>query len=95
MLCIKSNIPITILSDSKSLVDAVHKSTSTQNKALQIDINMLREMLEQKVVHEFRWIPTQSQIANSLTKPGASTDLLKRVLMNQGRYNFNTGTFDV
>ena len=94
MLCLeRGSIPISILSDSKSLVEAVHKSTSVQNKSLQIDINMLREMIEEGTVNEFRWVATNDQIANSLTKRGASTDNLKNVLMNKGMFDINTGIF--
>ena len=94
MLCLGSQtLKISILSDNKSLVQAVHKTTSLENKRLQIDINLLREMIERQEVNEFRWIPTEDQIANSLTKSGTSTEKLKGVLMNMGRYNFNTGVF--
>ena len=81
------SVPISVLSDNKSLVDAVHKTTSVQNKSLQIYINMLREMIEKGVIREFRWVNTESQIANSLTKRGASTDNLKRLLMNKGVFD--------
>ena len=88
------SIPISVLCDNKGLVDAVHKTTSIQNKALQIDINMLREMVEQNVICEFRWIDAKHQLADTLTKRGASTDKLKWVLTNtSGRYDHDTATF--
>ena len=88
------SIPISVLCDNKGLVDAVHKTTSIQNKALQIDINMLREMVERNVICEFRWIDAKHQLADTLTKRGASTDKLKWVLMNtSGRYDHDTATF--
>ena len=88
------SLPISILCDHKGLVEAVHKSTSIQNKALQIDINMLREMIEQNTISEFRWVDTKDQIADSLTKQGASTDKLKWILMNRScRFDHSSGTF--
>ena len=94
MLCIdKNSVRISILSDNKSLVDSVHKSTSLENKRLQIDVNMLREMIEKREIAEFRWIPTEHQLANALTKLGASTHNLKQVLMNRGKYDHNSGVF--
>ena len=95
MLCYPpQTIPISVISDSKSLVESVHKTTSVENKAMQIDINMIREMLENNIVSEFRWIATKSQIANALTKRGASTDEIKRILTNSCKFNHNTSIFD-
>ena len=94
MLCLDADsVKISILSDNKSLVEAVHKTTSLENKRLQIDINMLREMLEKGEISEFRWVATGNQIANSLTKLGVSTDNLKRLLMNKWRYDHSSGVF--
>ena len=82
------------LTHPKGLVDAVHKTTSTQNKSLQIDINILREMVERSTISEFRWVDAKDQIADSLTKRGASTDKLKWILMNSsGRYDHSSATF--
>ena len=96
MLCLSPNsIKISLLTDSKSLLDAVYTSTSVENKRLQIDVNMLREMVETGDIHEFRWIPTEHQLANPLTKKGASPDHLFRILKysHQLRYQCNTGLF--
>ena len=72
LLCIPSqSIKISLITDSKSLLDAVHTSTSVENKRLQIDINMLREMVERGEIDEFRWIQTEFQVANPLTKHGS------------------------
>ena len=56
---------------------------------------MIREMIEDGTISEFRWIPTKMQIANALTKTGASTDAIKRVLApNSCRYDHGSGTFE-
>ncbi len=39
------HIPIRILCDNRSLVDAVHTSTAVQNKRLQMVVGILREMI--------------------------------------------------
>ena len=44
----KDSIKITIICDNKSLVNAVHTSTSVENKRLQIDIGALREMIHKR-----------------------------------------------
>ena len=96
MLCYPpKSIPISILCDAKSVVESVHKTTSVTNKRMQIEINMIREMIEDSTISEFRWIPTKMQIANALTKTGASTDEIKRVLTpNSCKYDHGSGTFE-
>ena len=93
-LCLPSrSVQISIIIDNKSLLDAVHTSTSVENKRLQIDINMLREMIENGDIDEFRWIPTAYQVANPLTKSGASTDYLMKIIWCCQRYEHGTSIF--
>ena len=94
MLCRPSgSIKITLVTDNRSLVDAVHRSTSVENRRLQIDISMLREMVERNEINEFRWINSEHQIANSLTKRGVSSDYLLHILQFGYRYDHTTGLF--
>lgn len=94
LLCLPSQfIKLSLITDSKSLLDAVHTSTSVENKRLQIDINMLREMVEKGEIDEFRWIQTEFQVANPLTKHGASSDYLLRILRCQLKYQHDTAMF--
>ena len=58
-------IPISILSDSKSLVDSVHSSTAVENKRQQIDISLLRDTVQQQQISEFRWVPTSLQVVKT------------------------------
>ena len=88
-----TDFPISILCDNRSLVDAVHSSTSVQNKWLQIDISVLRDMIQTVEIEEFRWVPTKLQIANALTKAGTSPDYLLRVLRRQLRFHYSSGAF--
>ena len=94
LLClVDRTIKISILSDSKSLVDNVHSSTSVDNKRLQIDVAILREMIHKGEISQFRWISTKSQVANALTKQGTSMDYLLRILRCQLRYEHSSGVF--
>lgn len=86
-------IPISILSDNKSLVDHVHSSTPVADKRLQIDIGVLRDTYQRKEIQEFRWIPTELQAANALTKTGCSTQYLLDIIRLQRRFDFHTGAF--
>ena len=88
-----TEIKISILSDNRSLVDAVHTTTQMENKRLQIDISILREMLELGDLHQFRWIETKYQVANALTKAGAPSDYLMNIIRSELKFNFNSGIF--
>ena len=88
-------IPINIMCDNRSLVLSVHSSTNVENKRLIIDINLLRDMVIRKEIQEFRWISTDLQLANCLTKQGASADNLYHVLNNPDklRFDFDKASF--
>ena len=66
----KENIPIICKTDNSSLFDAVHSTTQILDKRLRIEISILREMLNKSELKSIRWISTDSQIADSLTKKG-------------------------
>lgn len=86
-------VPISVLCDNRSLVDAVHSSTSVENKRLQIDISVLRDMIQRKELQEFRWVPTDMQVANALTKKGCSTMNLLDILCCRRRFEASNGSF--
>ena len=84
---------ISLLSDNKSLVDNVHSSTAVDNKRLQIDVGILRDDLNQKSIHELRWVETGLQVANCLTKDGCSSQYLLDIIRLRKRFDFNTCAF--
>lgn len=63
--------------DNKSLVDALHSCKSVEDKRLRIDIAVLRDMLEQGEIDEIFWVESGQQLADCLTKKGASTERLR------------------
>ena len=65
-----NNIKIICKTDNSCLYDAVHSSTQILDKRLRIELAILREMLNRKEIAEVSWIPTDKQIADSLTKKG-------------------------
>ena len=64
--------------DSHQLYDAVHSIKPIQDKRLQIDVSLLREMLEKKELSKINWIEKSMQLADCLTKTGSSADDLLR-----------------
>lgn len=66
--------------DNRSLVDAAYSTTNIEDKMLRISVAALRDMIRQQTVHCVEWIRSTHQIANPLTKKGASNvELLKSI----------------
>ena len=73
------SIPILCFTDNKSLFDNLQSSNIVQDPRLRVDIARIREMVqlgEIKVV----WVDKKKQLADPLTKAGASTTRLLEVL---------------
>ena len=66
--------------DRQSLCDAVHSTKTKQDKQLKIDISILREMLHNREISSIEWIDSDKQLADPLTKGGASTNKLIEAL---------------
>ena len=79
----KATIPIIALTDSKSLVSATGTTNLVKGKTLRITIASLRESIE-KEEFTLKWIDSNSQISNCLTKAGASDKTLRQIL-NSGK----------
>ena len=83
---VTKSLPIEIYTDSISLFDAIKSKKNVLEKRLRIDIAMLREMFEWKIITNIHNITTKNQLANALTKKGASTkellDLLQKGVIN-------------
>ena len=62
-----------ICCDNRGLCDSVHACTTVEDKRMYIDICVLRDMIHNKEIDEFRWVSTDKQVSNALTKQGAST----------------------
>ena len=83
-----------IYCDNKSLVNSVYSSTNVEDKRLRIDICVLRDMIANKEVSDVVWISKNLQIANCMTKNGASIYSLLFVLNNKLVFNFSNGVFE-
>ena len=65
-----SKIPVICKTDNSGMYDCTHSSTQALDKRLRIEISILREMLSKREIDEIIWIPTDCQLADSLTKRG-------------------------
>jgi hypothetical protein len=66
------NLPITGYVDNKSVVEAIHSTKSVDDKRLRIDIGAIRQSLESGEIKSIKWCPGSDQLADCLTKRGAS-----------------------
>ena len=81
------NIPIQCVTDCKSLVDAIKSQKFVSEKRLRIEISGLKELLESGQIRKFEWCDTKRQLADCLTKNGASPFELRKTLQ-EGHYEF-------
>ena len=71
--------PVHCFTDNGSLTSALETSTIISDRRLRVDIGRLREMVLKKEIVVF-WVEGKMQLADSLTKRGASTFRLLEVL---------------
>ena len=71
--------PITAYVDNKSLADVVKTTHVPAEKRLIIDLGAMREMVEKEEL-VVEWIPNEKQLADVLTKQGASKEKLTEVI---------------
>ena len=76
---------INVLTDNKSLYDTTHAKKPTNDKRLRVDIAGIKEMLDLKQI-DIKAIPGKEQLADILTKRGASPHSLLSVLRNAKLY---------
>ena len=73
-------IPICSYTDNKSLADTINSNKTLTEKRLQVDICIIREMIEKREVKQITWCDSRSQLADCLTKVGASCNKLLHVI---------------
>ena len=75
-----SELPIIAIVDNKSVVEAVHSTKMVDDKRLRIDIGAVKQSLEKREIQAVKWCPGNFQLANCMTKRGASGLQLLSVL---------------
>jgi transposase InsO family protein len=68
--------------DNKSLVDALYSTKSIEDKQLRINMAVLRDMLSKHDIQSVCWVQSTRQLANVLTKRGASPGSLLAAVGN-------------
>ena len=75
----EGSTPIECIVDNKSLHESIHSVNPTSEQRLRVDIAALREMVIKKEITVI-WKEKHHQLADCLTKKGASTQLLTETL---------------
>jgi hypothetical protein len=72
-------VPIIAYVDSKSLKDNLHSTKLVDNRQLRIDMSAIKQLIENNEISSLRWCSGLSQLADCLTKRGASGELLRTI----------------
>ena len=65
-------IPIVAYIDNKSVIEALNSNKLVDDKRLRVDIAAIQESLQTNDIREIKWCPGNKQLANCMTKHGAS-----------------------
>ena len=71
--------PVTRKTDNSSLVQTLYSSNIVADKRLRVDISRLKEMMVKEEI-KVEWIEGFKQVADVMTKAGASSELLRDIL---------------
>ena len=74
------SIPVKCFVDNRSLVEALSSYKQVDDRHLRIDISVLKDMLSAEELKEVTWVDTSKQLADCLTKKGASCNKLRAVV---------------
>ena len=72
-------LPIECVTDNRSLFEAAQTINSLTDKRLRVEMSIIRQMLDKNEM-KIKWIRSNEQLADVLTKQGASSESLCRVL---------------
>ena len=83
----KENVlPVHLLTDNHSLYEAASSAKTLSDKRLKIGICIIRVRLSTGNVKEIEWVPKELQLAECLTKSGASPTKLLSVSSGNGLF---------
>ena len=82
-----NKIPIKCYVDNNDLYRAIYSEKHVTERRLRIEINSFKQLIENKDIASINWIETDKQIANVLTKNGASGQNILDCF-SKGRINF-------
>ncbi len=80
------DVPTVCFTDSKQLYDALKSSKTVLEKRLRVEVSSIQELLQNGEIGEVKWVQSELQLADSLTKKTANYDsLIKRMKSGRNR----------
>ena len=73
-------VKINCYTDNKSIADAISSTKKIDNPMLNIDSQVIRDYLQKGWINQVKWIKSEMQLADPLTKVGVCTDKLKNAI---------------
>ena len=73
-------LPVVMKTDCKSLHDALLSTKDVQEKRFRVEMNAIKEQIRERQNWSVDWLRTDDQLADCLTKKGASCNKLMAVL---------------
>eukprot|EP00794_Sanderia_malayensis_P000759 gene759-47_t len=80
IFCLEKSPVVKLMIDSKSLKDNLESTKVVEDPRQRVDVARLKHMVKRGEI-QVKWVSSAMQLADSLTKRGASTDQLLRVLV--------------
>jgi hypothetical protein len=74
---VREQVNVKCYVDNKNLVESLYSSHYVEDRRLRIDIAVLQDMMKRREIHSVSWVDTKQQLADCLTKRGASAHSLK------------------
>lgn len=81
-------LPIRCITDNKSLYDAVQSTKFVADKRLRLEISNIKEIVQSGQIKQLEWKNARLQLADCLTKRGASSHNLMKI-MSDGVWDNN------
>ena len=78
----ENSLPIVPYVDNRSVTQSLYSTKLVDDKRLRIDIAAIKESIEKEEIGTVRWVQGKDQLADCLTKRGASGYELMKVLIN-------------
>ena len=66
-------IPIVAFTDNKSLYWNAHSANIAEEHRFRTDHAVIKQMLSHNKLQSFRWVPTEKQLVDCLTKQGTNS----------------------
>ncbi len=80
-----TDLPLVCITDCRSLHDAIYSTKAVTEKRLRMEIAGIKELVERGQIKEVQWVRTEKQLADCLTKEGASSVKLLKAL-EEGKF---------